>query len=82
MNKCYSYFEEILEIQDERRKFREGLEYILELAEQKKVDKKTLDMTIRLWHTVEDRLRTQVTQVYDAAYEQNCFSETAGEEQK
>ena len=82
INKCYSYFEEILAIQDERKKFREGLEYILELAAQKKVDKKTLDMTITLWHTVEDRLRSQVTQVYDTAYEQNCFNETAGKDQK
>ena len=76
MNKCYSYFEKILETQGERQKFRDGLEYILEMAAQKKVDKKTLDMTVALWHTVESNLKREVTSLYDTAYTEGCFDES------
>lgn len=78
MTKCYSYFVEILEIQDQRHKFRVGVEHILELAAQEKVDKKTLDMTIALWHTVESNLKREVTSLYDTAYAEGCFDESLG----
>ena len=78
INKCYSYFEEILEIQGERRKFRVGVEYILELATQGKVDKKTLAMTVAWWHTVESSLKSEVTSLYDTAYAEGCFDESLG----
>mgnify|MGYP001339717931 CR=1 FL=1 len=75
MSKCYSYFVEILEIQQQRHKFRVGIENILELATQGKVDKKTLDMALGLWHTVESSLKREVTSLYDTTYAEGCYDE-------
>tara|TARA_R100000808_G_scaffold24490_1_gene56542 strand:+ start:1092 stop:1349 length:258 start_codon:yes stop_codon:yes gene_type:complete len=76
LNKCYTYYSEIIDIQQQRQSYQEGIEHILDLFTQGKVDQKQLDMTIGLWHTVESKLRDEVTRLYDTAYAEGCFGET------
>jgi len=73
---CYSYYEEILDIQEQRTLFQDGLEQLLDLFAQGKVSKKELDMASSLWHTVESRLKAQVTGIYAIAYAEGCFETT------
>ena len=73
MNKCFTYYEQILDIQEQRQAFQQGIDYLLHLFAQGKVDKKQLDMTLAMWHTVESKLRDEVTQLYDTAYSEGCF---------
>jgi len=73
MNKCHTYFEQILEIQEQRKQFQDGLELLLDLHAVGKVSKKDLDKSIALWHTVESTLKEEVTALYDKAYAEGCF---------
>ena len=82
MAKCYSYYEQIIDIQDRRKMFQDGVDILFDLYAQGKLKKKELDTTLALWHTIESKLRDQVTQLYDVAYEQECFSEATGKERK
>ena len=74
MNKSHTYFEQILEIQQQRRGFQDGLELLLDLHARGKVSKKDLDKSIALWHTVESTLKEEVTALYDKAYAEGCFN--------
>jgi len=74
-SKCFEYFEKILDIQDQRRQFQLGLGQLMQMYENKFVTKKTLDNTIPVWHTIESRLKKEVTALYDVAYSEKCFEE-------
>lgn len=82
INKCYSYFEKILEIQDIRKQFQDGMNVILDLYNEGKVTQKEVDIVIPMWHTVESKLRKDVTNLYDVAYAENCFEKQLGETYK
>ena len=76
IDKCYSYYEQILDIQDRRKMFQDGLDVLFDLYAQGKLSKNELDNTVALWHTVETSLRAEVTSLYDIAYTEGCFDES------
>jgi len=78
INKCYSYYEQIVDIQDRRKTFQDGVDVLFDLYAQGKLNKKQLDSTLALWHTVESKMRAEVTSLYDTAYEEGCFDESLG----
>ena len=78
INKCFAYYEQIIEIQEQRTLFQHGLEQIIGLFTEGKLSKKEVDRSIALWHTVESRLKGEVTSLYDAAYAEGCFDESLG----
>ena len=78
LDKCYSYYEQILDIQDRRKMFQDGLDVLFDLYAQGKLSKNELDNTVALWHTVETSLRAEVTSLYDTAYTEGCFDESLG----
>ena len=78
MNKCFGYYEQIVEIQEQRTMFQLGLEQIIDLFAEGKLSKKEVDRAISLWHTVESKLKREVTSLYDTAYTEGCFDESLG----
>ena len=76
INKCFSYYTEIIDIQEQRKMFQEGIESIIDSYAQGKVNKKQVDIAIGLWHTVESKLKREVTSLYDTAYAEGCFDES------
>lgn len=79
-NKCIDYFTEILEIQGLRRALMLGVEKMIKRYERGKMTKKQLDSTLSIWHTTESELRRQATNIYDIAYAEKCFDNTATED--
>ena len=78
INKCFAYYEQIVEIQEQRTMFQHGLEQIIDLFADGKLSKKEVDRSIALWHTVESKLKREVTSLYDTAYAEGCFDESLG----
>ena len=76
MAKCYSYYEQIIDIQDRRKMFQDGVDILFDLYAQGKLKKKELDTTLALWHTIESKLKREVTTLYDTAYAEGCFNES------
>ena len=76
IDKCLEYFETILEIQHQRNRFQLGLEQLMQMYENELVTKKTLDNSARLWHTIESKLKREVSTLYDTAYTEKCFDKT------
>ena len=76
LEKCAPHYEKIIEVQERRQKFQDGINLLIEMHEDGELDKKMLDSTLPLWHTIESRLRQEVTALYDKAYAEGCFDES------
>ncbi len=76
LERCAPQYEKIIEVQARRQKFQEGINLLMEMYEDREVDKKMLDNTLPLWHTIESRLRKEATALYDRAYAEGCFDES------
>ena len=69
-------YTEIIDIQERRKKFQEGANMLMEMFDNGLMTKKKLDNTLWVWHTIESKLRSAATALYDKAYMKGCFDES------
>jgi hypothetical protein len=82
LQECSNLYTEIIDIQERRKKFQEGANMLMEMFDRGLMTKKKLDNTLWVWHTIESKLRTEATALYDKAYERGCFDESIRTERR
>lgn len=72
---CMVLFENIMQIQNLRNSLSTGMHMTTVLRNSNEIEREEYIASYGLWAKTEGALRSEVTSIYDVAYEKGCFDE-------